>query len=133
MVAGCAEKGIPIEIVGSGSQARRRSPHRRRHDRHPASLRGVTLYEPTELVMSARAGTPLFVIEADLAARGQMLAFEPIDIGPAGGAARTQSIGAVFATNLSGSRRISAGTPAIICSASGASTVAPSYSSPAAA
>ncbi len=61
--------------------------------------------------MSARAGTPLARIEAELAAKGQMLAFEPIDLGPvarqsgrAGG-----TIGAVFATNLSGSRRVQAG------------------------
>ena len=75
-----------------------------------ASLRGVTLYEPSELVMSARAGTPLLEIEAELAANGQMLAFEPMDLGPAtGGPAGAQTIGGVFATNLSGSRRISAG------------------------
>jgi glycolate oxidase FAD binding subunit len=62
-------------------------------------------------VMSARAGTPLFEIEAVLAARGQMLAFEPIDLGPATGApGGALSIGGVFATNFSGSRRISAGS-----------------------
>ncbi|MES1180013.1 MAG: FAD-binding protein, partial [Hyphomicrobium sp.] len=72
---------------------------------------GVTLYEPTELVMSARAGTPLYEIEAVLAARGQMLAFEPIDLGPTTGApGGALSIGGVFATNFSGSRRISAGS-----------------------
>ena len=73
-------------------------------------LKGVTLYEPTELVMSARAGTPLAEIEAVLATRGQMLAFEPIDLGPALGApGGALSIGGVFATNFSGTRRISAG------------------------
>ncbi len=76
-----------------------------------SGLKGVTLYEPTELVMSARAGTPLYEIEAILAARGQMLAFEPIDLGPATGApGGALSIGGVFATNFSGSRRISAGS-----------------------
>ena len=48
-------------------------------------MRGITLYEPSEMVMSARAGTPLAQLEDELAARGQMLAFEPIDLGPAVG------------------------------------------------
>ena len=80
MVAGCAEKGIPIEIVGSGSKRAVGRPVDAMTIT-TASLRGVTLYEPSELVMSARAGTPLTAIEAELAARGQMLAFEPIDVG----------------------------------------------------
>src|ERR1043166_7029144 len=45
-------------------------------------LSGVTLYEPEELVLSAKAGTPLVEIEAQLAAKGQELAFEPMDYGP---------------------------------------------------
>ena len=70
-----------------------------------SGLKGVTLYEPTEIVMSARAGTPVYEIEAILAARGQMLAFEPVDLGPATGApGGALSIGGVFATNFSGSQ-----------------------------
>jgi glycolate oxidase FAD binding subunit len=75
-----------------------------------ASLGGVTLYEPTELVMGARTGTPLATLEERLADKGQMLAFEPIDLGPVlGSPAGSGTIGAVFATNLSGSRRVTAG------------------------
>jgi FAD/FMN-containing dehydrogenase len=60
--------------------------------------------------MSARAGTPLSQIEVELASRGQMLPFEPIDLGPALGTdAGLQTIGAIFVANISGSRRISAG------------------------
>ena len=71
---------------------------------------GITLYEPNELVMSARAGTPVADIEVELVSRGQMLAFEPIDLGPAlGQQARQGTIGGVFATNLSGARRINGG------------------------
>jgi glycolate oxidase FAD binding subunit len=110
MVAGCAERRIPIEVVGSGSKRAVGRPVDGAVTITTASLRGITLYAPSELVMSARAGTPLSLIEAELAARGQMLAFEPIDLGPTtGGPQGTQTIGAVFATNLSGARRIQCG------------------------
>ncbi|WP_373990583.1 glycolate oxidase subunit GlcE [Duganella sp. BuS-21] len=64
---------------------------------------GVIAYEPTELVITARCGTPLMEIEALLAQHGQMLAFEP----PRFGAGST--IGGVVASALSGPRRASAG------------------------
>lgn len=110
MIAGCAERQIPIEVVGSGSKRAVGRPVDAGVTVTTSALRGILLYEPSELVMSARAGTPLSAIEAELAARGQMLAFEPIDLGPAtGGPQGAQTIGAVFATNLSGARRIHAG------------------------
>jgi glycolate oxidase FAD binding subunit len=64
---------------------------------------GIIDYEPTELVITARCGTPLAEIEAALAARNQMLAFEP----PHFGAGAT--VGGVVASALSGPRRASAG------------------------
>ncbi len=110
MIAGCAERKIPIEVVGSGSKRALGRPVDSGVTLTTSSLKGITLYEPSELVMSARAGTPLTLIETELAARGQMLAFEPIDVGPAtGGPKGAQTIGAVFATNLSGARRIHSG------------------------
>ena len=75
-----------------------------------SDLSGVTLYEPEELVLSAKAGTPLAEIETLLAAHNQELAFEPMDYGPLlGGAAGRGTIGGVLAANLSGPRRIKAG------------------------
>lgn len=65
--------------------------------------RGIVAYDPTELVITARCGTPLAEIEAELDARGQMLAFEP----PRFGAAST--IGGVVAAGISGPRRQAAG------------------------
>jgi glycolate oxidase FAD binding subunit len=102
--------GHPIEIMGNGSKRGVGRLGQTAHSLTTISLTGVKLYEPTELVMCARAGTPLQRIEADLAARGQMLAFEPIDLGPVVGTEPGYTtIGAVFATNLSGSRRVAAG------------------------
>ena len=73
-------------------------------------MRGITLYEPNEMVMSARAGTPVAQIEDALVERGQMLAFEPVDLGLlAGGEEKQATIAGVFATNISGARRISTG------------------------
>ena len=65
--------------------------------------RGVLSYEPTELVITARAGTPLTEIEKLLDKNGQMLPFEP----PA--FAETATIGGTIACNLSGPRRAYAG------------------------
>jgi glycolate oxidase FAD binding subunit len=100
----------PVEITGAGSKRTVGRPVAAGTQISTLSLAGITLYEPTELVMSAKAGTPLAMIEKELGQRGQMLAFEPIDLGPALGAPAQQgTIGAVFATNLSGARRVMAG------------------------
>jgi glycolate oxidase FAD binding subunit len=100
----------PIELVGGGSKAKVGRPMQTAASVSTRGMRGVTLYEPSEMVMSARAGTALAQIEDALAARGQMLAFEPIDLaGLAGGKPGEGTIGGVFATNLSGARRIRAG------------------------
>ena len=64
---------------------------------------GIIAYEPTELVIVARCGTPLAEIEAALDERNQMLAFEPPHFGPG------STIGGVVAAGLSGPRRQSVG------------------------
>jgi glycolate oxidase FAD binding subunit len=69
-----------------------------------SSLKGVVAYEPTELVITVRAGTPLAEVEQVLARENQMLAFEP----PHFGAAAT--IGGCVAAGLSGPRRATAGS-----------------------
>ncbi|MES2899657.1 MAG: glycolate oxidase subunit GlcE [Pseudomonadota bacterium] len=64
---------------------------------------GIVDYEPTELVITARCGTPLAEIEAVLAERGQMLAFEPPHFGDGA------TLGGVIASGLSGPRRAASG------------------------
>ena len=68
-----------------------------------STYRGIVDYEPSELVITARCGTPLSEVEAALSSRGQFLAFEP----PAFGA--DPSLGGVIAAGLSGPRRPYAG------------------------
>jgi len=102
--------GAPLRIFGNGSKAAlgRHAPSERVLSTR--AMTGVTLYEPEELVLSARAGTPLREIEALLDAHGQQLAFEPMDYGPLLGVApQGATIGGVVAVNASGPRRIKSG------------------------
>ncbi len=69
----------------------------------PRGYRGIVAHEPTELVITARCGTPLAELEAVLDAAGQMLPFEPPHFGPAA------TVGGCVAAGLAGPRRASAG------------------------
>jgi len=105
-----AETQTPVEVIGGASkrQGGRVSQAGTLISTHV--LRGIRFHEPSELVMSAQAGTLLADIENELATQGQMLAFEPVDLGPVLGQGAGQStIGGVFATDIAGSRRIAVG------------------------
>jgi glycolate oxidase FAD binding subunit len=69
----------------------------------PRAARGIISYEPTELALTVRCGTPLAEVEAALDAHGQMLAFEPPHYG------ETATIGGCIGSGLAGPRRASAG------------------------
>lgn len=97
-----ATGGTPLAIRGGGSKPFYGHPVQG----EPLDVtghRGVLNYEPTELMLTARAGTPLAELEALLADNGQMLAFEP----PRFGGAAT--LGGAVAAGLSGPRRPFAG------------------------
>jgi glycolate oxidase FAD binding subunit len=97
-----ADQRTPLRIRGGGSK-----------DFYGGALRGETFetsayrgivdYDSTELVLSARSGTPLTEIEDALAGKSQMLAFEPPHFGPA-------TLGGCIAAGLSGPRRAAAGS-----------------------
>jgi glycolate oxidase FAD binding subunit len=102
--------GKTLEVVGHGTKRAIGRAAQWDATLDLAALTGVTLYEPEELVLSARAGTPLAEIEARVAASKQELAFEPMDYGPLlGSSPGAATIGGVLAANLSGPRRIKAG------------------------
>ena len=97
-----------LEVVGGGSKRAIGRPV----DGDVLDLRaldGVVAYEPAELVLTARAATPLAEIERVLAESGQRLAFEPPNLSALLGVRSEPTLGGVLAANLAGSRRVSAG------------------------
>ena len=99
-----------LDVVGQGSKRAIGRPAQHGATLDLSALTGITLYEPQELVISARAGTGLADIETALAAEGQTLAFEPIDYGMALGEPEGRgTIGGAVAANLAGPRRVKAG------------------------
>lgn len=98
-----ADAKRPLRIRGGGSKAFYGNPVSG-DDLDVTAYRGIVSYEPTELVITARAGTPLTEIEAAMRDKGQMLGFEPPHFG--GGA----TLGGCIAAGLSGPRRPYAGS-----------------------
>ena len=77
-----------------------------------SSMAGIVDYQPEELVLTLRAGTPMNVVETALAEARQMLPFEPPSMTRILGEAMPGvrgTIGGVIAANLSGPRRLTAG------------------------
>src|SRR5436305_7708232 len=81
-------EGKTLEIVGHGSKRGLGRAAQWDLSLDLSDLSGVTLYESDELILSAKAGTPISEIEALLAKNNQELAFEPIDYGPVFSAAQ---------------------------------------------
>ena len=93
----------PLHIIGNNTKAFMG------HDVEAESLslssyKGIIAYEPTELYITAKAGTPIQDINTHLAESNQMLAFEPPDY------QANSSVGGVVASGISGSRRPYAGS-----------------------
>jgi len=107
-IAWALDSGTPLEVVGGGSKRGLGQPSTLEHRLDLSQLRGITLYEPEELVLTANPGTPLEEVEAVLAQRRQMLAFEPPALLSLYGQG-APTLGGIIACNLSGPRRLSAG------------------------
>ena len=103
-------EGKTLEVVGRGSKRGIGRPSQSDLTLDLSGLSGVTLYEPEELVLSAKAGTPIVEIEALVERKKQQLEFEPMDYGPLfSEEPGAGSLGGVLAANLSGPRRIKSG------------------------
>ncbi len=103
----------PLELVAGATRRGLGRPLQLPRTLDLSRLTGIRDYQPSELVLTAGAATPLEEIETALAQVGQMLPFEPPDWAglfdlPAS-AARRATLGGVLACNLSGPRRIKAG------------------------
>jgi len=103
-------EGVTLDVRGGGSKLQLGKPMKCDQVLDLSGLSGVVDYAPEELVVTLRAGTPMREVEALLAQRNQMLAFEPPDLGPLLGrsAGGGTLIGALMG-NFAGPRRLSAG------------------------
>ncbi len=104
-----ARNATPLAIEGNGSKAGLGRPVAADTVLRLSGLTGITMYEPDEMVFSARAGTTLEEIEAALSERGQCLGFEPGEIGQLWSAETKATIGGTIAAAINGPRRFAAG------------------------
>jgi glycolate oxidase FAD binding subunit len=98
-----AAEGAPLRLQGGDTKGF----YGRASEGHPldlCGLKGIVDYEPSELVITARAGTSLLDLESELAEQGQMLGFEPPHFGDGA------TLGGAIACGLSGPRRAYAGS-----------------------
>ena len=109
IVAEAAAHGTPLAVEGGGTRRGLGRPVAADTVVSTARMSGITLYEPAELVLSAKVGTPLGEVEAALAGNRQRLAFEPMDHRRIFASQGDPTIGAVAAANVSGPRRIETG------------------------
>ena len=112
LAGAAAANRIPLEIVGGGGKRSLGHPVAADRTVAASALSGITLYEPSELVMTAGAGTTVGEVRRLLRQNGQELAFDPPDLNAVlgEGDAETATIGAVFAVGAAGPRRIRIGS-----------------------
>jgi len=110
-VRSARSRKVTLDIRGGGSKAFYGEPARGAEPLSLADLRGISSYEPSELVVTVRAGTPLAELEAALAAKHQCLAFEPPRFGGRGRSAGAMggTVGGMVAAGLAGPARAAVG------------------------
>lgn len=110
-IADATRDGTRLLIAGGGSKASIGAPVETRV-LDLGGFTGIVDYDPAELVLTVRAGTPLAEVEALVRSHEQMLPFAPFDHGPIfGEPAGRATVGGVVAGGVAGSERVSAGAP----------------------
>ena len=110
-IADAARSGARLAIAGGGSKRAVGCPSPAANMLDMTGFAGIVDYDPAELVLTVRPGTTLTEVQALVAERGQMLAFEPFDHGPIfGDGAGRATIGGVVAAGVAGSQRVSSGS-----------------------
>lgn len=104
-----AEAGRPLAIIGGNTRSGFGSSVQADATLSSRGLSGIVSYNPAEMVMTVKAGTPVAEVQAALSEARQMMAFEPMDHRAIMGTAGEPTIGGVFAANVSGPRRYVAG------------------------
>ena len=110
MISWIVAEGDTLEIVAGGTKRALGRPMKTDHLLDVSRLSGIVEYEAAELVLTAQPGEPLASINAELAKKRQMLAFEPPDWRALLGAEGEPTLGGVIACNLAGPRRVRAGS-----------------------
>jgi glycolate oxidase FAD binding subunit len=109
LVHTAARSNLTLEIRGGGTKTGLGRPVETTEVLSTSELKGIIAYNPAEMVMTAKAGTPLAEVAAAAAEHRQGLAFEPADYRGIYGSEGEPTIGGAFACNLSGPRRFQAG------------------------
>jgi len=107
----CYKKNIPLEIYGSGSKRDIGRNFQSQKTLDLSNYSGIIKYEPEELYIKVKSGTPIKEIKKALEKNNQHLAFEPTDFGPLfEGQTNEGTIGGVLSCNFAGPRRFKAGS-----------------------
>jgi glycolate oxidase FAD binding subunit len=109
VVADAAATRQPMVVFGNATKSAMLRPVQAARSLTTSAHTGISLYSPKELIIAARAGTPLSEVEAVLAEHGQHLIAEPPNLAALFDVVAPQTIGGIVATNFSGPRRVAWG------------------------
>ena len=111
IIKGCYKKNIPLEILGSGTKKAIGRNFQFEKTLDLSEYSGIIDYQPEELYIKVKSGTPIKKIKDELDKNKQHLAFEPIDFGLLfSGKNNEGTIGGVMSCNFAGPRRFKAGS-----------------------